>query len=345
MAETAVPFAAATGTALTTLQQYRDRISATQPDMIDAADGADPLKVTLATGGVNVANGGAIVEGVRYDLTGGPLFVPAAAAGAANIFNVVVLTLDTTHNPIVYLRNIAGTSGGALTTATLTNSGTGVWDFPLAHYERQPGGALVNLKDRRKWADGFSGTWGWDDTTGTLGAGWFPPSPRVGQRQRFFPSGITYTWTGTVWGMNDGVSGASVAEMTELTVFQAFTNTTYTKGSPSCHASIVAPPSGKALVTLFARGSSDLTTDQMCVSYQVQVTNSSGAVFLAASDNVCMNASNYGPGYGFKGDAARDLVTGMTPGTTYYFATAHRVTTAGAQGWIARRSIMVEAVR
>jgi hypothetical protein len=344
VAEVAVPFGAATGTALTTLQQYRDRIRPTQPDMVDAADGMDPLKVTLTTAGVNVANGGAIVNGARYDLTGGPLFVPAAAAGAANIFNVVVLTMDTSHTPIIYLRNIAGTSGGGLASATLTNSTTGVWDFPIAHYERQPGGGLVNLKDRRKWADGSSGIWGWDDTSGTLGAGWFPPAPRVGQRQRFFPSGITYTWTGSVWGLPDGSSGASVAEKIELTVFAGFTSTTYTEGSPTCAVTMVAPPSGKVFVTTFARGSSDVTSDAMSVTYEVRVTNSSGSVFQAGTDNHCVQASNYGPGYGFKGDACRDLVTGLTPGTTYYFATVHHTITPG-QGWIARRAIMVEAVK
>jgi hypothetical protein len=166
-------------------------------------DGGTALAVTnSANTAVSIANGGAIIQAARYDLTAGPLVLAVATnAAGSNRFDIVCLTYDATHSPVVYLRIVQGTAGAGL--PALTNSASGVWDFPIAHYEKQTGtNLIINIRDRRKFADGAGQTVGLDDTTGTLGVGWFPPAPRIGQVQRFWPSGNSYVWDGTAWSVN-----------------------------------------------------------------------------------------------------------------------------------------------
>lgn len=343
MAEVAVPFGAATGTALTTLQQYRDRLRPTQLDMVDGSTSTDTaLKVAISGTTITVANGGALVNGFRYDLTGGPMVLTPAAPGAANIFGIVCLTLDTSHNPVVYLRIVTGTSGGGL--PALTNSQTGVWDFPLAHFERQPGGQLVNLKDRRKWADGDGGIRAADDTSGTLNAGWFPPAPRVAQQIQFMPSGTVWTWDGFAWARPASPGATSVIENASTTPQDPMTfSTTYVAGSPVVSATMVAPPSGQIAVTIWARAANTTPGDTVLVSFECRVTSSTGAVFLAGADARSIQAGTHGPGAtGGHADSWRHIVTGLTPGTTYYFRTLQRQT--GGTASIGRRSILLEAV-
>lgn len=194
--ETAMP---TTTSNIATLQQYRDRYRPFQPDIIDDAIGGGALAPTTnGTTTVSLANGGAVVQGCRYDLTSGPMvFTPAANGGGSNRFDIVCLTFDASHTPVVYSRIVQGTVGAGL--PALTNSLTGVWDFPIAHFEKTPAGTIVNLRDRRKFSDGLGETLGSDDTNGTNNAGWFPPSPKVGQCQRFWPSRAIWQWNGTIW--------------------------------------------------------------------------------------------------------------------------------------------------
>jgi hypothetical protein len=345
MAEVAVPFGAGTGTALTTLQQFRDKVRPTQPDMIDAGYPSTSLAVSISGTSILVQNGSAIVQGFRYDLTGGPLVLAPAAAGAANIFGVVCLTYDSAHSPAVYGRIISGTSGGALTTATLTNSLTGVWDFPLAHFERQPGGALVNLRDRRKFSDGEGSVVGPDDlVNGTLNAGWFPPAPRPGQQMRFLPSGNQYIWSGSVW-VAGQVSSVSVVSNLNGTAQTSIGNTAFGPGSPNCSVTMVAPPSGQVLVTITCRGSSDTLGQSIVFSYECRVGSSSGSIVLASTDARSTQHPDHGPGYGGDLQSYFHLQTGLTPGVKYYFRTMQRTSSASDLGDIGKRQIIVEAIK
>lgn len=195
--ETAMP---STITNVATAQQYRDRYRPFQTDIVDDNPGGTSLVVTDggAGGSINIANGGAIVQGCRYDLTAGPKNIAVAAnGGGSNRFDIVCLTYDSSHNPVVYSRIVQGTPGAGL--PALTNSQTGVWDFPIYHYEKTPAGAIVNIRDRRRFGDGLGETVCADDTNGTNGIGWFPQGPRIGQVQTFWPSNIQYKWDGTRW--------------------------------------------------------------------------------------------------------------------------------------------------
>jgi hypothetical protein len=197
--ETAMPSAA---TAVATSQQYRDRYRPAQPDMVDDAYGGGQLAVSNPSGRtINIANGGAVVQAARYDLTSGPLAFTAATnvGGGSTRFDVVCLTYDSSHTPIVYGRIVQGTAGAGI--PTLTNSLTGVWDFPIAHYAITTSD-VITLTDRRKFSDGYGGVLAADDATGTftsIGAGWFPVAPRVGQRCTFWPSDTEWRWSGTAW--------------------------------------------------------------------------------------------------------------------------------------------------
>lgn len=194
--ETAMP---TTTSSIVNAQQYRDRYRPFQLDTVDDAIGGGGLAPTTnGTTTVSIANGGAVVQACRYDLTAGPqVFTPAANGGGSNRFDIVCLTYDASHTPVVYSRIVQGTAGAGL--PALTNSLTGVWDFPIAHYEKTPAGTIVNLRDRRKFNDGNAGVLAADDTTGTSGLGWFPVAPRIGQRVTLWPSGTICRWNGTAW--------------------------------------------------------------------------------------------------------------------------------------------------
>jgi len=336
--ETVTPSVA---TPITTSQQYRDRYRPAQADMVDsdfAAAGAGALACAISGTNITVALGGAVIQGARYDLTTTPLTIASAAVGAANIFNSVVLTYDATHTPPIYCRNIAGASGGAVTAIPYTNSLTGVWDFPLCHYERQPGGTLVNLRDRRAFSDGTGGTLAADDANGTTGVGWFPVSPRPGQTQRFWPSGDIWLWSGSAW-----VLQARSSLPAPVSVFDT---ANYTSGSTTfvtltaLSATMVAPTNGQMMVTVFARGTHPTAGQAIVTGFEVRLTNSAGAVFLAASDTRaawCAEVQN-------SSGTWRHLVTGLTPGATYFVQLMQHSTSATVATWV-QRQLILEPVR
>jgi hypothetical protein len=325
-----------TTTAIATAQNYRDRYRPTHPDMVDDAYGGGALLCAISGTNITVALGGAVVQGGRYDLITTPLTIASAAAGASNIFNSIVLTYDITHTPPIYARNIAGTSGGGLASVPYTNSLTGVWDFPLCHYERQPGGALVNLKDRRKFSDANGDTLSADDASGTSGIGWFPLAPRVGQTQKFWPSGDTYVWTGSIWKLVVKASGAP-ATATASTAASITVNTTaFTVSATVLSATIVAPASGNVMVTVEGRGNNPTAGQSLIMSFEVRLTNNAGAIFLATSDD---RAAQVATSF-TSSSSIRYLVTGLTVGATYYVQTLQRSSDTSSAAWVSRELIL-----
>jgi hypothetical protein len=333
--ETAVPTLVSV---VPTAATYRDRYRPTQPDMIDDGYGGTGLQVSNAADvAVSVANGGAIVQGTRYDLTGGPASLTVAAnTGAANRYDVICLTYDSAHNPPVYLRTVAGTAGAGL--PALTNSATGIWDFPIAHYEKQPGGALINLRDRRKFSDAIGGITAADDPTGTSGIGWFPPSPRTGHTIRFMPSGNTWTWTGTAWAMPTTGSVPSTVQAVELTL-QTTSSATFVIGSPVCSVTFVAPVSGAVLITVEGRGFTAGADLAYSIGYQLRLTNSSGVIVEDNSEDATCAADTTNTS-----SMHRVYLPGLTPGVTYYMQTKHRSVTAGSSISVIGRQLIVEPV-
>lgn len=323
-----------------TSQTYRDRYRPTQLDMIDDTYGGTGLQVSNSGGTqVSIANGGAVVQACRYDLTGGPLLLNVPAnIGAANRFDIVCLTYDSTHVPVVYLRLITGTAGAGI--PAISSSLTGVWDFPIAHYEKQPGGSIVNVRDRRKFGDGNGGVIGADDTSGTSGIGWFPPAPRAGATIRFMPSGNAYTWYGLSWGT--GTSGGTTTPFqfwdgTNLST----TSTTYQVGSALCSGTFTAPASGKVMVTVLGRGGSSTDNLSWALGWQLRLTNSSGTIFQDFNDDKAAQSADIQN----VTSVNRSYVSGLTPGVTYYIQTGHRSSSSGASVTLIDRTILVEPLR
>jgi hypothetical protein len=196
MTEFAAPFA---GTAITTSQQYRDRYRPTQWDMVDGNVGGTELQCTNAANvNISVANGPALVQGGSYALTAGPQLMPVTAnGGGSNRFDIVVLRYDASVSPGIKLATVIGVAGSGM--PALTRSATGIWEMPLCHYEKQPGGNVVNLVDRRIFSDGTGGIIG-------PAVAWAPVGPgrRTGMRFRDWTTGTDHTYDGANW-IEDGI--------------------------------------------------------------------------------------------------------------------------------------------
>jgi hypothetical protein len=121
----------------------------------------------------------------------------AANGGGSNRFDIVCITYDAAHNPGVYCRIIQGIPGAGL--PALTHNNSGIWDFPLFHYEKTPAGAITNIRDRRRYLN-------------PNGSGAFTPSPdqaasvvfpiaaaRRGMKLQFWSSTLTNALNGQVW--------------------------------------------------------------------------------------------------------------------------------------------------
>lgn len=322
-----------------TTTTYRTRYAPHQPDMVDGAYGSSTLQVTNSGDtAVSIANGGAVVQALRYDLTGGPLALAVDLnSSLGNRFDIIALTYDASHSPPVYLRTIKGKAGAGL--PALTNSISGGWDFPLAHYEKQQNGSLVNLRDRRKFGDGTGGTVAANDVTGTNGVGWFPPAPVIGQAQRFLPTGNAYTWSGTAWTLSAAGSVITPVQVVETTSM-ATTSTDYQTGSPECSASIVCPASGQIIVHLQMKAFTAGNDFTIYGSFELRLTNASGTQLIGPTyDQSCWVDDPSVTSSGF-----RWPVSGLTPGTTYFARFLHH-SGDGSSVTINMRQIILEPVK
>lgn len=182
--ETAKPFA---GTPISSALEFRKRNRPAVHDLVDAAYGATSLQVTAVGGdSINIADGRAIVQGAYYELTGGPYNLAVGANGTgSNRTDYAVLTYDDSHAPGVYARVLEGTA--------LTQNDTGIWDMPLASWQKTPAGAIINLLDLRPWR----GTDIRPCTSTTR-----PRNPTLGQIAYEADTDRIIKWNGTVW---DGV--------------------------------------------------------------------------------------------------------------------------------------------
>lgn len=170
---------------IATALQFRKRNRPGTPDCVDAAYGAGDLAVSVAGGGtsINIANGRHHVQGALYELSGGPLNVAVGAnGGGSNRTDFAVLTYDDTHDPGVYGRVLAG--------AALTQTDTGIYDVPLATWQKTPAGAIQDLVDLRV----FRGSVVFPCTSSRR-----PPNPTRGQIAYEVDTGRHIGWNGTVW--------------------------------------------------------------------------------------------------------------------------------------------------
>lgn len=130
-------------------------------------------------------------------------------------------------------------------------------------------------------------------------------------------------------------SGAIPIMVSESTANTGITSAAYITGTPLCEGTFIAPPSGRVMVQvgLNATGSNP---QRIYFSWEMRVTNVSGAVAVAAADanGILTDWPN-----GAQVGGPITPVTGLTPGATYYVRTMHRV--LGGSGSIFVRRITV----
>lgn len=332
--EYAAPFA---GTAIATSQQFRDRNKMLGPDGIDALPTATAGQVSDGGSGasINVQNMTAIVQGSMYQLSGGPLNLPVAAnGGGSNRFDIVALTYDAAHSPGIYCRIIQGTPGAGL--PAMTFNASGIWDHGIAHYEKTPAGAIVNLVDRRKFLGPQGGILAnFGPTTDHL----YPSgSARKFQQFKYQNTGEVWEFDGAAWKFKEPGNQCppmSAFNGTDVTT----TNTSFIAGSPLVETTFLAPPSGSVYITVSSAPECDAPSSATC-SFEVRVTNAAGAVVLAAADDrgVGVQENNWAQA------SYRYLLTGLTPRVTYYARTMHRSSNGANTATFFTRGILVEPV-
>lgn len=330
--EYAAPFA---GSTIATSQNFRDRNKMLGPDGIDADPTTNAGQVSDGGSGasVNIQNFTAILQGSMYQLTAGPLNLAVSAnGGGANRFDRVVLTYDASNPQPIRTRIVSGIPGGGL--PALTANASGVWDMPLAQYEKTPAGAITNLIDCRRFIHpGGRGVYA--NFGPTVDQVYPTGTAKRGQR-------LVYRNTDEVWQF-DGTNWVWVEPGSQCPPIDAFnetdqttTSTSFTAGT-SLGVSFVAPPSGKVYVTV--SGATECAAPSAAqLSFEVRITNVSGAVVLAATDEngIGQQEDKWSQG------SDRVLVTGLTPRVTYFARTMHRSSNSAQTASIFRRRILVE---
>lgn len=130
----------------------------------------------------------------------------------------------------------------------------------------------------------------------------------------------------------------------DQTTFADISSGSLAAGSPACDVTFIAPPSGKVLVTVGANLRDQSTSTRATVQFEIRNTNSSGAVFLAAS--VYRGVVTFGQSTGgdYAGFSRTTGVSGLTAGNTYYARTLHGRVGSGTTVDIAGREIIVQPV-
>ena len=101
------------------------------------------------------------------------------------------------------------------------------------------------------------------------------------------------------------------------------TSTSYGAGSPEIGTTFLAATSGRCIAAVSASIRDNAASNDGICSFQIfEGSSSSGTEIVspAADDSVRFNTSEYASATRCK------LITGLTPGTTYYIRAMHRVT-------------------
>ena len=119
---------------------------------IDASVGS-AMVPSLDTGGRNavIADGNALIRG-QFWRCDAPVSTPIPAASAQNRIDRLVLQLNrgATSSPgVVTPVVVTGTPSGTPVLPALTQTPTGIWQFPVSHWTSTSAGAITGLIDER----------------------------------------------------------------------------------------------------------------------------------------------------------------------------------------------------
>ncbi|MGW4476812.1 hypothetical protein ACWENQ_44775 [Nonomuraea sp. NPDC004354] len=116
-------------------------------------------------------------------------------------------------------------------------------------------------------------------------------------------------------------------------------STSYIPGTPSVETTFLAPTSGAVLLSVGLGASDNAGANRVHIAPEVRVGSVAGAVFLAA-DVTTRGAGTPAEATANAHRSRTTLLTGLTPGTTYYARTMHKVS-GGATADIGVREIVV----
>lgn len=129
----------------------------------------------------------------------------------------------------------------------------------------------------------------------------------------------------------------------DATGFANLTNTTFAAGSPACECTFIAPRSGAVLLSV-GLGASDNTGGQrVIITPEIRENDVSGSVVLAANttNEVLRGCAIPGQATANAHRSRTTLLTGLTPGQTYYGRTMHRATGSGSADLSVREIVVV----
>ena len=127
------------------------------------------------------------------------------------------------------------------------------------------------------------------------------------------------------------------------TTIANLTNTTFAVGSPVVELTFEAGTTGRALITLAAgaRDNSGGNARVICTFELYLGTSSAGTgIILSSGSTLEYECTSAGQALGFQYVARTALVTGLTPGSTYYARVMHKASASGG-GDIAMRELTV----
>lgn len=131
----------------------------------------------------------------------------------------------------------------------------------------------------------------------------------------------------------------------DWTTISNITSTTYIAGTPEVAVSVTAPTSGRVFVSIGCGIRNDAATNvRASVTFQVFEDNPDGALFLAADEVRGVKSCGIASAQEYQYHGNTDLVTGLTPGRSYYFQTVYLSTTAAGTVDISSRNILVTPV-
>ncbi len=118
-------------------------------------------------------------------------------------------------------------------------------------------------------------------------------------------------------------------------------STSYIAGTPEVGTTFVAPTSGRVLVTV-GLVSKDSASNRVHLAPQIYLGTSSAGSQVLAPDVTARGLGSAGTSTNLSEHRSRtSLVTGLTPGSTYYARTVHKVS-GGSTADISVREIIVE---
>lgn len=122
-------------------------------------------------------------------------------------------------------------------------------------------------------------------------------------------------------------------------------DTTYVAGTPEVAVTVTAPTSGRLFVCLSSGTRNNAATaESVYVSFQIFEDSVDGALYMAANDDYGTRSTGIAASQEFTYHGNMSLITGLTPGRSYYFQVVHKTALGGSTGDIAARSILVTPV-